>query len=288
MRPTALVPASLAAAVSALSVAALLSAAPARAQGLNGFLAESGSVTFALSHTMESYDEYWVGTVSTADPTLGTVETGTVSLWFDAGLCRNVALTGNLAYADMASDGPAPLTAQGLQDRMFLLRWRFASPVTGRLTHRFVAGAGLRAPASPYEPNRIVAIGDATFDQLLRLVYQIEADALDGAYLAAELGYDVRGDDAPDGTSIHGELGATLSRVTAAVQVTRTFADGGFDIGEPGFTFPGLRGEWLRLGAKLYGRVSSGFGLAVSGFVTPDGRNVGEASGMSTSIVVQL
>lgn len=257
------------------------------AQGLNGFMPDPHHVTIALSHTLESYDEFWMGTREVSDPTLGEIETGSVSLFVDVGVCRNVAVTANLAYVDAASDAPAPLAASGLQDRTFLLRYRFLQ-MGSSLRHAFVAGAGVRAPMAHYEPNRAVALGDETTDALFRLVYQIEGDFLDGTYLAAEFGYDLREDDTPDGMSIFGELGATIGRVSPSVSILRTLADDGFDIGDPGFTFPGLEGEMLRVGAKLYYRVSPTFGLAVSGFATPDGRNVGKAIGTSTSLVVQL
>jgi hypothetical protein len=154
--------------------------------------------------------------------------------------------------------------------------------------HALLAGAGYRAPLAPYEPNRVVALGDATHDGLFRLIYQIEGDALDGTYFAAELGYDLRDQDAPDGTSLFGELGVTFGKATGSVAALRTWADGGDDIGDPGFTFQGLGGEMFRVGGKVYYRLSSSLGFAVSAFTIPDGRNVGQATGTSTSFVVQL
>jgi hypothetical protein len=272
----------------ALAVLLVVPGAPARAQGLNGFLPGAGHATIALSHTLESYDAYWMGGRLVADPALGRVETGSVSLWFDLGLAENVSLVGNLAYVDVASDAAPIRTANGLQDRAFLLRYRFASLENAGWRHSFVAGAGVRAPASPYVADATVALGDGTHDGVFRLVYQVQADFVAGAYLATELGYDLREQDAPDGASLHGELGAGAGRVSIAGTVTRTWADGGSDIGDPGFKSPGLGGEMLRVGGKLFARVSSTFGFAVSGFTTLDGRNTGEAVGTSASLVVQL
>ena len=260
----------------------------ARAQGLNGFLPGAHRATIAVSHTLESYDEYWMGSTKVSDATLGEIETGSVSLYVDVGLLEDLAVTANFAYVDVASNGSAPLVDRGLQDRTFLLRYRFLSLAHSQFQHSFVAGAGLRAPMAPYEPNRVVALGDETQDALFRFVYQIQADVLDGAFLASEFGYDAREDDTPDGMSLFGELGVTIGRASPSLTICRTWADGGFDIGDPGFTFPGLGAESLRVGGKLYFRVSDSFGLAVSGFATPDGRNVGQAMGTSTALVLQL
>ncbi len=263
-------------------------ASPACAQGLNGFLAAPGHATIAISHTFESYDEYWEASTIVSDPSLGKVETGSVSFWIDMGLYENLSLVAAMAYVDAASDGPAPLSAQGLQDHMLMLRYRFLSFTGAGFRHGVVAGAGYRGPLAAYNPNLIIAIGDATNDGLFRLIYQIEADYLDGMYLAAELGYDLRNEDAPDGTSIFGELGATVGRASASVAMVRTWADGGFDLSDPVFSFQGLGGEMFRVGGKLYYRVAPTFGIALSGFTTLDGRNIGDATGTSTSFVVQL
>jgi hypothetical protein len=244
--------------------------------------------TIALSHTWESYDEYWMGDVKVSDPTLGRVETGSFNLWMDVGLLQDLALTANLAYVDAASNGPAPLSAQGLQDRTFMLRYRLLSLASSSVRHAGVAAIGYRAPAAPYDPDRIVALGDGTRDVLFRLVYQVQANVLGGAYFATEFGYDLREEESPDGTSLFGELGVTYRSASVSLAGVRTWADGGFDLGEPGFTYPGLGGELLRFGAKLYYRVSPQIGIAFSGFVTPDGRNVGQASGTSTALVLQI
>ncbi len=213
------------------------------AQGLNGFLPSPGHATVALSHTFESYDEYWEGGVLISDPTLGKVETGTMSLWIDIGLLENLALAANLAYVGSASDGPTPQREEGLQDRTFHLRYRFLSLEGDSFNHRFLASAGYRAPLAPYDPNRFVSIGDNTNDALFRLIYQLEMPNLLGAYLSTEFGYDIRNELAPDGMSFYGELGATYGKTTAGIGVLRTLADGGDDLGQPTFSFPGLGGR---------------------------------------------
>jgi hypothetical protein len=259
----------------------------AAAQG-NAFLPRAGGATIAVSQTFEYYDEFWRGDEVVSNPGLGRVETGSATVWMQAGLTDDLALAANFAYVDVRSDGTDGLADQGLQDRAFLLRWRFLDTMPGGWHHSLVAGAGLRMPASGYDPNSPVALGDGTTDGLFRLVYQAQYDAFWGTYLAVEAGYDARESAAPDGASLRGELGATFYRLSLAGILHATWADGGSDIGDPGFTFPGLNEEWVRLAGNAYYRVSPTFGLALSGFTVLDGRNTGRSRGVSTSLVVNL
>jgi len=267
---------------------AVLAAGPATAQGLNGFLPPEGTATVAVSHTMESYDEYWVGTETVVDSLLGKVETGTASLWVDVGLTPNVALTGQIAYVDANSDGLLAESAAGLQDRSLLLRWRFLGAETAGYRHTLVAAAGIREAASGYDGNRKVALGDHSRDGLFRLVYQIQADRLAGAWFSSELGYDLREGHVPEGLCLSGELGAIAGRAALSVWGTRVWADGGPNLGDMGFTFPTVDEELVRVGGKVYVGISERVGVAVSGFATPKGENTGKATGTSTSLVLRI
>lgn len=272
----------------ACGLGAVLAAGPAGAQGLNGFLPEPGTATVALSHTMESYDEFWVGKKAVTDPLLAKIQTATLSLWVDVGLASNVALTAQLAYEDVNSDGPLGATATGMADRSVMLRWRFLNAEAGGYRHTLVAAAGIRDPASDYDPNRSIALGDGSRDGLFRLVYQIQADFLHGAWFASELGFDRRGEGVPNGYLLDGELGATLGRASLSACVMKVFADGGWDLQDPGFTYQGLDEELVRVEGKAYARVSDTVGIAVSMFTTPDGRNTGKSTGTSTSLVFRM
>lgn len=271
----------------ALAAAALagLSAAPAFAFDLNGFLPSRGHGDLAVSHTFEAYDEFWVGKTEVEDPGVGRVETGTLSLWMQYGITGDLAVVANLAYVDVHSDGLGGFAASGLQDRTVLAKLRVGSVRTGSSQHSFVAGFGVTSPASGYEPNSPVDLGDGTTDVLLRFVWQWQAEAV---YFSQQLGYDIRNEDAPDGIPLHSELGVTVRRVTVSAAYSGRFADGGTDIGDPGFTFPSNGDEYHRLGAGVYGRLSERAGLSLSGFTTVDGRNAGKAHGISTGLVVGI
>ena len=81
----------------------------------------------------------------------------------------------------------------------------------GSLRHRLVAAGGVRTPLSNYQGNRPVDLGDDTTDLLVRLVYQLERG---GFYASQQVGYDLRGEDAPDGLALYTEAGYTWGRVT--------------------------------------------------------------------------
>lgn len=247
---------------------------PAGAFDVNGFMPEAGRGDLAVSYTAESYDEFWVGDTRVSDPGVGEVETDSLAVWFQWGFTDNFALVANLPYVDTTSDGLGGFEDSGLQDLSVMLKYRFLSSGP----HNLVGGVGVRTAASDYEANLPVDLGDNTTDTLLRLVYQFQRETF---YFSQQVGYDLRSDDAPDGIPLYTELGATFGRVTYSGFYSRLIADDGFDIGDPGFTFPGLQEEYSRAGLKVYGRITGRVGLSGLYFTTLDGRNTGDTSGFS-------
>lgn len=270
--------------VRALLGASLLLAAPpsnpAAAQDLNGFTPERGQGTVALSVTTESFDRFWVGTRKVEDPGIGRYRTDSAALWMTYGITERLALVANVPYVEVDGDGPANFTDGAAQDLSLLITARLAS--SGDARHGLLASAGLRTPMSDYEADQPVAVGDGTTDALLRLVYQF---ATGPWYLSQQVGFDLRGEDAPDGFPLYTEVGRSLGRFTVSLFHLLAIADGGTDIGDPGFTFPSNQEEVQRAGAKLYARVSDRWGLAVAGFTTVDGRNTGDSDGVSAALV---
>jgi hypothetical protein len=267
-----------------VALAVLLAAlAPAAfAFDMNGFLPEPGHGDLALSYTSEGYEEFWVGETKVSDPGVGEVDISSVSAWFQWGLSDDLAIVGNLAHVDASGDGLGGFADSGLQDLAVLLKFRcFASG-----PHSLVSAGGFRTPASDYEANLPVDLGDGTDDVLLRLVYLYQGPG--GFYFSQQVGYDIRGDDAPDGFPLYTELGLTSGRITYSAWLSYLTADGGTDIGDPGFTFPSNKEEYTRFGAKVYGRVTDGFGLSAAYFDTTDGRNTGDTDGFSVGGVLKF
>lgn len=260
-------------------------AGPARAFDLNGFLRARGTGTVALSYTSESYDHFWVGTMKVEAPAgLGEITTDSSSLWFAYGFTDKLTLFGNAAYVQTDGDGTGGLEESDFQDLSLLVAYRlplFAS----ESRHSLVGAVGLRTPLSNYVTEAPVAVGDGTDDALFRLVYQFRTPRL---YVSQQLGYDLRSDDAPDGYPLLTEVGVNLGqRLTLAGFYQRLVADDGLDISDADFAgrFPQLQEELERAGAKLYVRIGRGFGASVAYFTTLDGRNTGDASGVSGGVV---
>jgi hypothetical protein len=254
-----------------------LCASGAAALDLNGFMPAKGEGVVALSFTSEGYDEFWVGETKVSDPGVGDVETDTIALWARYGLTNRLAVIANLPHVDASSDGLGGFGDSGVQDFTALLAFR-ALEGGGSLRHRLVAAGGVRTPLSNYQGNRPVDLGDDTTDLLMRLVYQLERGAF---YASQQVGYDLRGEDAPDGLALYTEAGYTWGRVTLNGSYLRYLADGGTDIGDPGFTFPSNEDETERIGAKVFVRFTSSLGAYVAAFDTLDGRNSGDISGFS-------
>ena len=250
------------------------------ATDVNGFLREKGKGDVALSVTSESYDNFWIGETKVEDAGLGEVETTSASLWMAYGLTDELTLVATLPYIDADSDGAGGFDESGLQDIAALGLYRIAQGGL-RVHHDFIGGLGLSTPASHYEANSPVDMGDGTTDWLLRLVYMLRVR---GFYASQQVGYDIRGEDAPDGWPLYTELGYTVSRVTLTGFYQQLLADGGTDIGDPGFTFPSNEEEYERIGGKVFVRTGSRFGVAASFFDTLDGRNTGESSGVSLGV----
>jgi hypothetical protein len=257
----------------------------ASATELTGFLQPSGQGALSITHTFESYDEFWMGDTKVSDPGVGRVETGSLSLWLEWGLHERVTLVGSLAYVDASSDGAGGFGESGLQDRAVLAKISIAELAAGNLHHRLLAALGVRSPASGYEDNIPVDIGDGSTDGLFRLLYLLQASPF---YFSQQAGFDVRGEDAPDGIPLYSEVGVTERGLTASGFYSGYLADGGTDIGDPGFTFPSNGDEFHRIGGKLYYRLTDSFGLSAAYFHTLDGRNAGESKGFSSGITIGL
>jgi len=263
------------------AVVALAAGGGALALDLNGFLRDRGQGDAAVSYTTESYDEFWVGEMRVSEPALGEVETQSLTLWLAYGLTDRLTLIGNLPYVEAEGDGFAGLAEEDLSDVSLLGAYRLFESEDGR--HNVIGGFGLRTIASNYVADAPVSVGDGTADWLFRAVYQFRYRAF---YASQQIGFDLRGGDAPDGFPFHTEIGNTWGRTTVSAHYTRLTAEDGTDIGDPGFTFPSNEEEWSRGGVKAFVRVNEGFGVAVAGFTTFDGRNTGDATGFSVGAVL--
>lgn len=260
-----------------IGVAVALTAPATPALDLNGFLREKGEGDVAVSFTSEGYDEFWVGDQKVSDPGVGEVDTRSVSVWLAYGITPDLTVVATLPWVDSEGDGLGGFRESDFQDATVMGVYRLGA--AGGSTHsQFLGGLGVRTPASDYEPNLPVDVGDGTTDWLVRFVYQLQHGAF---YWSQQVGYDIRGEDAPDGLLLYTEVGYTWGRTTINGSFSKLLADGGTNIGDPGFTFPSNEEENERAGGKVYVRLTDRYGVAAGAFTTLDGRNTGDASGAS-------
>ncbi len=271
----------------ALAVASsLLVVLPAGASNITGFLPQAGEGSFAVSYADESYDEFWRGEEKRpTPPALGEISTTSFSLWMNWGLTDRLALVADIAHVDAQADGTSGMSDDGLQDASILLVSRLARFGHGSVEHSWVGAVGLRTPIESYVANAPVARGDDTTDGLARLVYLLRAGRF---YWSQQVGFDFRGGDAPDGFPIYSEVGYDFGRFTGIGFYSLYLADGGTDIGDPGFTFPSNQEEYERIGAKLIVDLNGPWSVFAGGFTTLDGRNVGNADGLFFGAIVNF
>jgi hypothetical protein len=265
----------------------LLAPAALEAQDLNGFFPPRGETQIALSYSSESWDQFWRGTVKVPTPPfLGKADITTFSLWMRHGITDRLALVGTLPYVNAESDGDPGFDESSLQDLTLLAKYRLAVFDRGSAgRHVLAVAAGFRTPATNYEANLPVDVGDGTTDALLRFVYQYETGRF---YFSQEVGFDLRSEDAPNGFPFYTELGYRTGQVTWIASFSALWADGGTDIGDPGFTFPSNQEEYQRYGLRLYARFTERLGLSVGGFATLDGRNTADTSGYFVGLVSSI
>lgn len=269
-----------------LGVGALSAANPARAFDLNGFFPGEHTGHVALSYSFESYDHFFRGTTKVSNPGgLGEVEIATYSVYFDYGLTDRLAVVVNLPGVDADSDGTAGFAENDLQDLTALVKYRAASYGSGARRHSLVIAGGLRTPISDYVADAPVSVGDGSTDFLGRFIYQFESGRF---YLSQQVGLDLRGEDVPNGLSLYTELGFKRGRVLVSGFLAHYLADGGSDIGDSGFTFPGNQEEYTRVGAKVYTELGTRLGLSGLVFTTLDGRNTGEITGGAVGVVARF
>jgi hypothetical protein len=257
--------------------------AAAGAQDLDGFAPEPGRGDVAFSLNFDSNDQFWVGTEKVSVPELGTVDTFSASLWWRHGLTERLTLVSSVPYVDVEGDGTENLSDSGAQDLSVFLQWRAWSGTVGQARHSIALGVGGRTPVSDYEGDSPISLGDDTTDALLRAVWLAQ---LGRWYVSTQTGWDVRGEDAPDGLPLAVTAGRSFGRITPSVTWYRYWADGGTDIGDPNFTFPSNKDEFERIAAKVFARVNPRWGLAVGAFTTLDGRNSGDTDGYAVGLVL--
>lgn len=257
---------------------------PALAQGDSGFLRGKGNLDVALSYSLDTYDEFWVGRTKVSMPMVGRVKRHTGSVYGAYGLTDDIDLTATLSFVSAESSGGAP-TEDSFQDLTAALRWRALRHEVDGGAFSLVLSPGLKTPLTSYEDDAITAIGDGQTDIRLRVTGQYLWS--NGLFVALETGYDIRTDDPKDEIPLHLTVGGTIGEdLTLTAFYSKIISTGGYDIGAG--PFPGVKEEYDRVGAGAYYRFTRNFGISASGWTTLRGRNTGKATGFSIGGVLSF
>lgn len=259
-----------------IGVLTCMLAAPGFALDLDGYSPDRGELCLAFSFTSESWDEFWRGETLVRNPGVGSADIRSWTLWGRYGLTDRWTLVANLPYVDADSDGTMKFSQSSVQDLSVVAQYRFFESPLGSGTQSVSAAFGGRFPVGDYDANLPIDVGDGTTDLLTRLLWRWQGRRV---YVAQQLGFDLRSEDAPNHFPLYTEVGVTTGRVTWSGSYQWLLADGGTDIGDPGFTFPSNREEYQRVGVKLYARLHEQWGIAVGGFTALDGRNTADTTG---------
>ncbi len=263
------------------------------AQGDTGFLRGEGRVDAALSHTLDYYDEFWVGDTKVDGDAagVGEVERATYSLYAAYGMSDDLDLVLNANYVTAEADGPGAGSGfpdeDDLQDLYLGAKWRAAQTAAGEGEFSFLFAPSVKLPMTDYEDNAVTAIGDGQVDLRFRGIVHYQYR---GFWGALESGYDRRNGAPDDEVPINVTLGATvLERVTIMPFFSMINSLGGEDIsdvGSPGVGFPDTQEEYERWGVSAYARITPNIGLTGMWRTTSDGMNTGDADAFSVGLVV--
>lgn len=272
---------------------------------VNGFFVGKGNTTLALSYTLESFDNFYIGEENTEPvPAHNEITKNVISIYGAYGILNNLEIAASIPYIFADGDGdPDPVTGiTETNDFMdFMVQVKYA-PIKFSLlkTDVQLGGAlGYSVPITDYEPNGILSIGNGApaFD-VQGFAHVIAPSGWFGTY---SIGYSFRGEadnlqggpdfDVPDAFMFMGKFGYANSKfyIDFNYQIQQTDSDA-IDIGGDGFNnnFPETRVNWFRLGVTGYYAITPLLGVSLSYIGYVDGRNVGRSQAVSPAVVVNF
>lgn len=283
--------------------------AQTHAQGLvDGFMKGQRKASFAVTYAQESYDTYYVGTVETHNPNLGTIATQSLNLYGSYGLGYDLDLIVSVPYVRTEANAGYWQKQEGFQDLSAALRWEAFDYKIGGARLSWLFSVGYSLPLQRYVIDAPVAIGHGSRSLDGRTLLHFKAGAF---FLTGQFGYIRRGQvsldrvanyydpsnlnpnsgskvNVPDVTDaiLRGGIAAKHFYVDGWVQ-RQTPYNKGTDIG-PGIPFPTNAVGFTRAGANLYVPIVKRLGLNAGYSTTLSGRNVGKATRFSGGVVIGI
>ena len=279
----------LSATIPVLVVAAL--ASRAEAQGDNGFLRGTGKTDVALTYSMDTYREFWVGQHKVEDPKVGRITRQSLNLWGAYGIDPRTDVVVSASYVEASSDGnpllpgPSNDTEKQLQDATIGLKYRLNEWQIGPGGLSLSFAPAVKIPMTHYENDALTAIGDGQIDYRGRIIAHYRFD--NGAFASVETGFDYRTERPANEMPLNVTIGATFfDHVTIAPFYTWTNSFHGIDIGQG--DFPATEEDVERVGVSVFLRLDQTFGLTGGWKTTIDGKNTGDLDGWWAGIVLSF
>lgn len=265
---------------------------------LSGFMNGKGKGAVALSYTAENYDNvFLVPADAEGVPVFNEVKVSSVSLYGSYGISDR--LDAVLSLPHITAEGNASQevldelgfenTRKGVQDLSVFLKYNPYNCKIGSSDLRFMLAAGLKTPLGDYRVDEglqsIIAIGNRATSLNGLAIAQWKAKS--GLFLTTQAGYSLRNGEVPNALLGEIKAGYASSRIYVDAWYAGQVSDGGVNILGEGFTgvFPATDVSFTRAGVTVYVPIAGGFGVSagVNKYLT--GRNVGEATGFSGSVV---
>lgn len=258
-----------------LGISGALSIVSVSAQ--SAWIPAEGKFQVAPSYVFQSFRNIWMGGPHETRLSDDVIQ-HTASVSLEYGLSESLAFDTSLGYTRVESRafGPGVLKDDGLADTRIGLRYRLLDERISKLewapTLTLRAGGIVRGS---YESGVPFAPGDGANGGEFSLL-AAKAFGTSGFGLYGEAGYRVRSRPVPDdffsSIGVYQQFGAFT--VHTAFQNTQGLS--GFNIGDPGFTFPALK-EINRIVEVGVGYTDSGRRYyQIFGAVSVDGRNTGD------------
>jgi hypothetical protein len=265
---------------------------------VSGFMNGKGKGTVAFSYTAEQYDNVFL-TPSDAKgvPVFNEVDIKSTSLYTSYGISDRFDMVLSLPYIKAEGQASEVVlrelgyenTRSGIQDLSVFAKYNPLTLDFDGNKLQFVLGAGVSTPLGSYKVDEglqsIIAIGNRS--TRLTGLGIAHFQTAGGFFLSTQAGYSLRSDEVPNALLGEIKAGIALSKFYADVWYAGQVSDGGTDILADGFTgfFPATNVSFNRAGVNIYVPIGGGFGISAGASKYLNGRNIGESTGFSGSLV---
>lgn len=254
---------------------------------INGFVLQKGKMDFGISFTQETTKKFYFGTeLVDLPPGVGKYKVQSWSAYFAYGLTDDVDIVLNLPYTKAYSSDDDSLEEKGLQDASAFIKWRAVSQRMSGGQLSIVLGGGVTFPASDYVPDTLISIGNQATSIDTRAAIQYRFDS--GLFAELQGGYSFKSTIVPDAYVGGFKLGYGVAKFYLDGWVHMFNSTDGPDIGDPGFTLPATKVNYVRIGATFYYSIVPKLGLVINWVNTVDGRNIKKSNSFSSGLILRL